>query len=137
MNFLLKKINLSKLSSTILLVVTVFLPVLVNAQKTSAYPTLIGLIREFMLILNALVPIIIGFAILAFLWGVFKYVFAKGQVDESAAKGVMVYGIIALFVMVSVWGLVRMIASVFDFELGGVLKQESRDTSDLYQKFIK
>ena len=68
--------------------------------------------------LSALVPLIIGFALLAFLWGVFMYLW-QGD-DESKreeSKKFMIWGIVGLTVMVSLWGLVSITANSLNFHL--------------------
>lgn len=61
-------------------------------------------------IINRIIPVIIGAAVLVFLWGVLRYVIAKEDPEERAkGRYFMVWGIVALFVMVSVWGLVRIL----------------------------
>ena len=58
--------------------------------------------------------IIITLGLVYFLWGVSKFVGAGG--DESSrteGRQMMIHGIIALFVMVSVWGLVQIIVDTF------------------------
>ena len=65
-------------------------------------------------IFNPLIALIIALGLIVFLWGVVKYVTAGA--DESKAKegrDLMVYGIIALTVMVSVWSLVNVLRSSF------------------------
>lgn len=65
------------------------------------------LIALFISILNSIVPVIIGLALIAFLWGVFQYVVAGGEEDRIvAAKNTIMWGLLGLFVMLSVWGLV-------------------------------
>mgnify|MGYP001591996243 CR=1 FL=1 len=53
-----------------------------------------------------LIPIVFTLALLFFFWGVVKYIWSEGQGKEDGRK-VMVWGIVALFVMSSVWGIVR------------------------------
>lgn len=61
-------------------------------------------------IINKIIPVVIGAAVLVFLWGVLKYVVAGDDPEKRAdARWFMVWGIVALFVMVSVWGLVRIL----------------------------
>ena len=62
-------------------------------------------------ILNKLVPFAIGLGLVVFLFGIVRYVTAGAGEDKAAARNLMIYGIIALFVMVSVWGLVNFIGS--------------------------
>ena len=67
-------------------------------------------------IIAQLVPIVIALALLTFLWGVLQYVIAKDPESQKDARGVMLYGIIALFVMVSVWGLVQILGDTFGLD---------------------
>lgn len=67
-----------------------------------------------------LVPILIGLAVIAFLWGVMLFVFAAGNEDKRKdGKWMMVSGIIGIVVMVSVWGLVAFVQSTFGLNSGG------------------
>ena len=64
--------------------------------------------------INRLLPFIITLAVLYFVWGVFKYLMAAGDSDaRKEARGFMVWGIVSLFVMVSVWGLVNVLVRSF------------------------
>jgi len=59
--------------------------------------------------LAAIVPILMTLALVYFIWGLIKYVMAagKGDAEESKhGKAIMIWGVVALFVMASVWGLV-------------------------------
>lgn len=66
----------------------------------------------------ALVPIIIGFALVSFLWGILVYLW-KGddETQRKESKSFMLWGIIGLFVMVSLWGLVSIFANTLNFHL--------------------
>ncbi|HEY4518560.1 MAG TPA: hypothetical protein VJG48_02985 [Candidatus Paceibacterota bacterium] len=64
--------------------------------------------------LNDLVVLVVGVAVLVFIWGLVVFIAKSG--DETAraeGKQKMIWGIIALFVMVSVWGIVRLISESF------------------------
>jgi len=63
---------------------------------------------------NIIVVILISLAILGFFWGVSKYMLSGGdgaKVEEG--RKVMIYGIIALFVMVSLWGILQILSYTF------------------------
>lgn len=65
-------------------------------------------------LINKVVPLIIGIAGLVFIWGLVSYVTAGGDEEKKkTARDTMVYGIIVLFVMVSVWGLVNILVGTF------------------------
>jgi len=62
-------------------------------------------------ILNAVIPIIIALAVVYILWGIVQS-FVKGGDDERKAGHMKIlYGIIALFIMISIWGLVNILVN--------------------------
>lgn len=63
--------------------------------------------------ISALVPVIISAAVLFFLYGLAKYMWSVGE-EKDAGKEMMIWGIIGLFVMVSVWGLVNLISETLN-----------------------
>lgn len=65
--------------------------------------------------LKPAVPILIGLALVVFLWGLVKYLYAGfGDVKKiEEARNLMIWGVISLTVMVSVWGLVKVIQNTF------------------------
>lgn len=59
---------------------------------------------------------VVAAALLVFFWGLVKFVFQLGG-DEKAVedgKRIMKWGLIALFVMVSVWGIVKFAQKAFN-----------------------
>ena len=68
-------------------------------------------------LVSAATPIVVGLALLAFFWGLAKYIFAAGDEEKkSEGKNIMIWGVIALFVMISVWGIVRFIADAIGID---------------------
>lgn len=57
-------------------------------------------------------PIVVALALLAFFWGLVSYIFGSGN-DDKRKKGIhiMIWGIIALFVMLSVFGIINALQS--------------------------
>lgn len=83
--------------------------------------TIAGFIGWIIAIMNYLVWAMIIAALLVFLYGIFMLMFVGGGNEESRSKGrrFMLWGIVSLFVMVSVWGLVNILrTSIFG---GGTL----------------
>jgi len=75
---------------------------------------ILGIIRD---LINTVLPIIIALALLYFFWGLAKYILSAG--DEAArgeARNIMIWGVIILFVMVSVWGLVNVLVNTFNLD---------------------
>ncbi len=65
-------------------------------------------------ILKPLVPLIVTLALVYFLWGASKYILHGGDETKRAeGQKMMIYGVIALFVMVSVWGFVLVLQNTF------------------------
>lgn len=69
------------------------------------------------IISTSVIPLIFALAVAMFVWGVVQYVI-KSDEEAKKEKGrqFMVWGIIALAVMVSVWGLVRILGNTFGIE---------------------
>jgi hypothetical protein len=60
-----------------------------------------------------LIPLVFTLALLFFFYGVVKYIWSEGQ-NKAEGKQIMIWGVVALFVMSSVWGLVRFIQVDFN-----------------------
>ncbi|MEK7559883.1 MAG: pilin [Patescibacteria group bacterium] len=72
-------------------------------------------------IVNSVIYILMGLATAVFLWGMVKYI--QSGADEKAkesSKGYIKAGIIGLFLSLSIWGIVNVIARTFDVEDAGI-----------------
>lgn len=68
-------------------------------------------------ILNKLVIVIIGLGTVYFLWGVAKYILHSDDAkSREEGRGMMVYGVIAIFVMISIWGFVNLLDNTFNLD---------------------
>ncbi|MDB5189405.1 MAG: protein of unknown function with transrane region [Parcubacteria group bacterium] len=67
------------------------------------------------LINNVAVPIVFALAFIVFIFGIFQYFIQGGHDEEKrdSGKQLMLWGLIGFFVMVSVWGLVRILLGTF------------------------
>lgn len=63
-------------------------------------------------ILTPLTVLIVSLAVVFFLWGVFKFML-RDEDNREEGKQFMFWGIVGIFVMVSVWGLVNIFSSTF------------------------
>lgn len=65
-------------------------------------------------IVNLIIPIFVALALIGFLWGISQTILHADS-PEARKKGrdIAVYGIIALFVMLSLWGLLRAAQNTF------------------------
>lgn len=92
-----------------------------------------SVIGNILFIVAKLVPILIGLAVVFFLWGVMKYGLSQKEEERESAKGIIINGIIILFVMVSFWGLVNVIANTLDLAgpQGNTLQENPINTKSL------
>ena len=102
--------------SSVASIVFLSIPFVSYATTPTDFKSLISLFLSY---INILIPFVISLTVLLFVWGVFKYVNAGASVDDrTEGRKFMLYGIISLFVMVSVWGFVNILnTSIF----GGTL----------------
>ncbi len=86
----------------------------VPSMALAAGQGLSGVLDVFSGLIATAVPIIISLAVLYFLWGLTQYMLNPEDKDDAKAK--MIGGIIALFVMVSIWGLVNLLTETLDLD---------------------
>lgn len=61
-------------------------------------------------LITSVIPLLIAVATLVFIYGIIKYLTAGGDEDKaSEGRRMMVFGLIALAVMISMWGLVALL----------------------------
>lgn len=92
------------------------LPVVALAQDLTPLQNTISQIGD---LVNAIIPILVALASLYFIYGVVKYVVAKGPEDKERARDTIIYGIIGLFAVVAVWGIIALLANLLGVETGG------------------
>ncbi len=98
------------------------MPALALAQNDD----LIDVFERIGELISVITPVIVALALLAFFWGLAMYVlnFSGEDKDKKKGRDMMVYGVIVLFVMVSVWGLVQVLQNTF---LSGSPENELQD----------
>jgi len=90
------------------------MPIMTLAQTTyNPSQGVNGLFALFGSWLKLALPILISLAVVWFVWNIFRYIIAGSEDDKKAARVGMIWGIIGIFVMVSVWGLVGILQSTF------------------------
>ena len=82
-------------------------PAVAGAQSLGG---ILGLLAQAEDLINRIIPFIIALAVLWFLWGIFRFITNVGDPDKrKEATGMILWGVVGLFVMVSVWGLVNIL----------------------------
>lgn len=105
-----------------LLILTSFLPAVAFAQsaplaRQSTPQKLSDLIDIALWILNYSIGLLIALGVIYFLWGVVKFINAADNEEKlEDGKKTIVYGLLAVFVMVSIFGLVGvLVQTVFPY----------------------
>ena len=82
------------------------LPVSVSAAIYDVQDLLVALLDLF----NSLIYVVFGFALVVFFWGLAKFILNSGdEKSHEDGKRLMFWGVIALFVMASVWGIIAVL----------------------------
>ena len=61
--------------------------------------------------LNGIIGLFITLAIVVFFWGLIKYLWSIDSENAHEGLKIMFWGLIAIFVMVSIWGIIRLLQS--------------------------
>ena len=86
-------------------------PLVAEAQQTST--TLFDLLGFVNAIINQAIPVVVSLAFLFFVWGLAKFILLSGdEKRHEEGRNIMIWGIIALFVLVSVWGIVNLVGNL-------------------------
>lgn len=90
----------------------------------AAFDGVSGFIDSISDIIDTLTPIVFALALLYFFWGLAQFILASGDPEKaSEGKSKMIWGVVALFVMATVFGLISFIQ--------GELGIDAEDTIDV------
>ena len=98
---------MKKFIITALVVASAVAPAAAFAQNLGNIQTLLHSIGT---LINIALPIVVAIGLLGFFWGLAMFIFGAEE-KKSEGRHLMIWGLVALFVMVSVWGLVRFIGN--------------------------
>lgn len=95
-------------------IVLVIASLVIPKNALAAPKTFIELVEIFTSIINTAVPIVLAFAVLGFFWGLAQYMLSAGDSSKTEeGRKLMIYGVIGLFVMVSLWGILGILSATF------------------------
>ncbi len=90
-----------------------FGPVLALAQAPD-FGNLDAIVDFITRTVRSLIPIFFALAIIYFFWGLIEYIRSAGDAKKAAeGRSIMIYGVIAIAVMISVYGLVVWLQNLF------------------------
>ena len=77
---------------------------------------LTDIIKLFTDITLAVIPLLGAVAFLVFIWGVARFIKSAGNQQEiKDSKNLLIWGVVGLFVLVTIWGLVSFLRTEFGF----------------------
>ena len=90
--------------------VSIFTPFVAFAQAS----TVQGLIVIIGNIIRLATPVVVGLALLYFFWGLAKFILrADDEVERAKGKQIMIWGILALFVILTIFGIITVLQNTF------------------------
>lgn len=78
--------------------------------------SLASILFKIKVLLNSIIPILIGIGLVYFIWGVVRYVIADGEEAKDKGKDTMLYGVIGFAVIAGIWGLVNIVVETFNLD---------------------
>jgi len=100
-----------------------FAPMLALAQTASgSISGLSSVVTSIRTLLNSLIPILIALAVIYFFWGLITFIRAAGDDKKrTEGKNQMLWGIIAIAVMVSIFGIIAWLQGTLGVQTGSVI----------------
>lgn len=89
----------------------------VALAQTADASNLTDIITQIEVFISAALPVVISLAVLLFLWGLVRYMTNADDAEARASsRSLMIWGVVIIFVMVSIWGLVNFLEGLFGLD---------------------
>ena len=76
-----------------------------------------GVLGRITSLVNSVIPFIVGLTVFVIIWGIFLYVAKAGEEEKRAqARQFILWGVIGVFFMLSIWGFINILLNSFDLE---------------------
>ncbi|PIR83703.1 hypothetical protein COU18_03450 [Candidatus Kaiserbacteria bacterium CG10_big_fil_rev_8_21_14_0_10_51_14] len=99
-------------------IIFVSVPLAVPAIALAAPQTFAGLVNVIVGYINIAIPVLITLGIVIYMYGVSTNILKFGDENREKFKAYFVWGILILFFMVSIWGILRLLQSTFNLPTG-------------------
>ena len=74
--------------------------------------TIPGLLQYLMALMNTIVPFLVSLAVFVIIYGIFTYIRHAGEEEKrSEARMFILWGVLAVFAMLSIWGLISVLVN--------------------------
>jgi len=78
---------------------------------------LFGILETVAELIGFATPIVVALALLYFFWGLAQYILnASNDEKKKEGRNIMIWGILALFIMVSIWGIINVVRDTFGLD---------------------
>lgn len=99
------------------------MPSLAFAQLNQGVQDLSSGVSFLKAAITTITQLILAVAVVFFMWNAFKYVKSGGDEEgKSEARGKMIYGVVGIAVMVSLWGLVNFLTGTAKLQNTGTVQ---------------
>jgi len=102
--------------SIVISIISFVLPSFIFAATVYSYSPATGVGGFLPLVsswLTLAFPIVVSLAVVWFSYNIFQYMIVDTEAEKTVAKNQMVWGLIAIFVMVSIWGFIGVLRGTF------------------------
>lgn len=72
-------------------------------------------------LLDTVVPVLIAFAVVYFVWGIISYVIGGDEEAKKKGRDKIIAGVIGLAVIIGMWGLVNILTKTFGIDNTGTI----------------
>lgn len=86
------------------------------AFAQGAFNTLTTIVQTLGQIVDLLLPIVFALAVLAFFYGIMLYVFSQSSETKKSGRGIMLWSLVAIAVMASLFGIIRLAQSTLGIQ---------------------
>ena len=70
-------------------------------------------VRNLTRVVNLLIPLFLAVAVVAFIYGVVKFIIVKADKSKEEARSYIIWGVVGIAVILAVWGLARLLINTF------------------------
>lgn len=108
---------------------------LIPQVSFAAFDKIKGLLRDFKSLLDLVIPIVFALAIIFFFWGLAQFIRSVSDKTIAEGKNKMIWGIVALFVMVSILGIIKYIGDSVGIDTGIKSTQNQNSSNSFCNKW--
>jgi uncharacterized membrane protein YcfT len=116
--YMTKNLTLFSIKTSALSLIISSVPVLFSYAQSGGMKDINDVTDKFNNIGNTFIQILIAFAFVFIIFNVVRYLIVGADSEDSraAAKHAIMYGVIGLFIILSIWGLVNILRNTFMFQ---------------------